>query len=1127
MVSTFGDTLKLSPNYEFSLEQGAQKTESIQLTNPGAIPQTATLEVINPHPDLITVTLSQPSPTIAAGETQTLPIVIRARTTTPTGAYDDLLLKITIDDGSTLYASLKVYVTPAGAGQLPDLAITANDIRSTTNPDGTVTLTADIRNSGLALAENVQVQFYEFGNPLGAPVTVAQIASNGIGTASNTASALTAGDHLIRVVVDPTNEITELDETNNEASRLITIGSSGPPTEGSILVTGSLPATIYTDSLFTLNGRAVYDLYVNGTRITDYVVKGGSVQITVKAEGGTESWVYGDVYTDVDGNFSKVLQAPTTPGTYRIVMTVTDKTFVGTRELFFNTINAPATPPAPPSPPPLPSGDTPAGSWGPGSAPGDFIWIPQSGSGPAPTSDLWVFSKNIYFSKNNPAADEEITVFAQIFYWAPSTALVARNVPINVYATYPGSAKVKIGQTLIPSLRVGSPDYGSRYVYATWKNQGDGIYLIEFEIDPSYAETNQLNNAATRAIIAGQVSGNTSGVISGQVVDSSGGVGNVMIHVLDTNGAQIGNAITDATGFYLVGNLPLDTLQVRIVTPSGYVPDAETKTASVTGQAVSTVDFRLTTQPEDTTPPVITPTVTGTLGQNDWYTSDVTVSWYVTDPESTVNSKSGCEPSTVSADTAGVPFTCSATSSGGTAEKSVTIKRDATLPTIAGSASPAANANGWRNDPVTVSFTCNDAGSGIATCPDPQTLGNEGANQTANGTATDKAGNTASASVTGISIDRTPPTVSVTGVADGASYPLGSVPTAGCSTTDALSGVQTQAALSVTGGNPSGSGTFTASCAGVTDKAGNAGATASATYQVYAADTTPPVIAPIVNGTPGNNGWYVGNVSVGWTATDGESAITARNGCDTATVATDTAGITFTCSATSGGGTASNSVTVKRDATPPAVSVTGVASGATYPLGSVPTAGCATTDALSGVQTQAALSVTGGNPSGSGTFTASCAGALDNAGNAGATASATYTVTDTPPSASAFSAFSVNPLRINQRLKTFFLLSTFTLGANSNGINPVAETVTLKIAGLTTTIPAGSFRKGRLGAYAFAGKIDNVWIEALITPLGNNRFGFQAGAYGTNLSVAANPVTVGLVIGNDSGEISVNASIIK
>jgi len=62
-------------------------------------------------------------------------------------------------------------------------------------------------------------------------------------------------------------------------------------------------------------------------------------------------------------------------------------------------------------------------------------------------------------------------------------------------------------------------------------------------------------------------------------------------------------------------------------------------------------------------------------------------------------------------------------------------------------------------------------------------------------------------------------------------YPLRAKPllSAGCRTTDALAGVATQATLSVTGGNPDGSGSFTATCSGATNKAANS---ASVTYTV-------------------------------------------------------------------------------------------------------------------------------------------------------------------------------------------------------------------------------------------------------------------------------------------------------
>ena len=112
-------------------------------------------------------------------------------------------------------------------------------------------------------------------------------------------------------------------------------------------------------------------------------------------------------------------------------------------------------------------------------------------------------------------------------------------------------------------------------------------------------------------------------------------------------------------------------------------------------------------------------------------------------------------------------------------------------------------------------------------------------------------------------------------------------------------------------------------------------------------------------------------------------------------------------------------------------------------------------------------------------------------------------------------------------LKTLFLLSDFALSNGSNGIDPTTEPVKFTVANFTATIPVGSFRKGRFGAYTYVGTIDKIWIEVSITPLGNNRFGFQATAYGANLAGIANPVTVELAIGNDSGKTSTNNAIIR
>src|SRR6266702_4764282 len=90
----------------------------------------------------------------------------------------------------------------------------------------------------------------------------------------------------------------------------------------------------------------------------------------------------------------------------------------------------------------------------------------------------------------------------------------------------------------------------------------------------------------------------------------------------------------------------------------------------------------------------------------------------------------------------------------------VTVKLDKTAPTITGSRSPAANANGWNNADVTASFTCSDALSGVKTCSAPTTLSSNGANQSVTGTAADSADNSASATVSGINIDKSAPTLS-------------------------------------------------------------------------------------------------------------------------------------------------------------------------------------------------------------------------------------------------------------------------------------------------------------------------------------------------------------------------------
>jgi hypothetical protein len=218
---------------------------------------------------------------------------------------------------------------------------------------------------------------------------------------------------------------------------------------------------------------------------------------------------------------------------------------------------------------------------------------------------------------------------------------------------------------------------------------------------------------------------------------------------------------------------------------------------------------------------------------NGWNKTDVTVSFTCDDNLSGIDPSYGC-PADELLTSQGLHTLHRATSdmAGNLITPSFDVRIDKTNPSISGSASPAANSHGWNNTNVVVSFSCFDGLSGLDFCEPAHTLSSNGAGQSVTGHAKDKADNQASATVNDINIDKLPPNVSVTGVADGATYTQGSVPAAGCSTTDqaGLSGVDTPASVSVSG-PASGVGSFTATCSGATDRAGNS-ASASVTYNV-------------------------------------------------------------------------------------------------------------------------------------------------------------------------------------------------------------------------------------------------------------------------------------------------------
>lgn len=161
----------------------------------------------------------------------------------------------------------------------------------------------------------------------------------------------------------------------------------------------------------------------------------------------------------------------------------------------------------------------------------------------------------------------------------------------------------------------------------------------------------------------------------------------------------------------------------------------------------------------DTTQPAIDFSLTPVVNAQGWHNADTTVSFVCTDALSGIFSCS--DPVSIVTEGANQEATGTAIDvADNTATAVATVSLDKTNPTISASAEPPANANGWNNSDVTVSFACSDALSGVGSCTAPVSVTAEGENQAIDGSGTDIAGNAVATSIS-ISIDKTAPSLTI------------------------------------------------------------------------------------------------------------------------------------------------------------------------------------------------------------------------------------------------------------------------------------------------------------------------------------------------------------------------------
>ncbi|HEX2027870.1 MAG TPA: hypothetical protein VHF25_07700 [Nitriliruptorales bacterium] len=128
-----------------------------------------------------------------------------------------------------------------------------------------------------------------------------------------------------------------------------------------------------------------------------------------------------------------------------------------------------------------------------------------------------------------------------------------------------------------------------------------------------------------------------------------------------------------------------------------------------------------------------------------------------------------------------------------------------------------------------------------------------------------------------------------------------------------------------------------------------------------------------------------------------------------------------------------------------------------------------------------------------------------------------------PPTTTAFDAFDAEKVEIGLGPSgtddSFEVKGALTLGASSDGIDPPTEEVTVEVGSFSTMIGGGSFAGDEAGRFVYASPT----LEVVLEPLGGGVFEYKLEGAGVGLTGTANPVTIGLAVGDDRGETEAEA----
>jgi len=393
------------------------------------------------------------------------------------------------------------------------------------------------------------------------------------------------------------------------------------------------------------------------------------------------------------------------------------------------------------------------------------------------------------------------------------------------------------------------------------------------------------------------------------------------------------NNADETVSFQAIGGVPpLQISPTQVLSIEGANQSITGSVTDAAGQTVTkTVPVNL-----DQTPPTITATVTP-APVNGVVTiptgGAVTVSFTCSDALSGIAT---C-PADIPVSTPGVnqSFSGTAVDKAGNSSvpASVTFSVQAAPLAITASLSPLPNTAGWNNSDVTVSFQGSGGVPPLVPSP-PQTVSTEGANQSVTGSVTDAAGQAVAKTVP-VNLDKTPPTItaSVSPQPNANNWIVTVVPVITFNCSDAMSGLAIcppPQIGSTDGPDQTISGT-------ATDIAGNS----SNANVVFNLEFDGPAIHASVTPAPNNRGWNNSDVTVSFQCDGSVSGGVQCPGQQTITIEGDGQVVTGTV-ADLAGKTATTSVKVKIDKTPPVVKITSPLPGTTVSVADLALSGTAT-----------------------------------------------------------------------------------------------------------------------------------------------------------------------------------------